>query len=67
MNGETIPISLYVDRLSLKYGMELREALIEEALLRQEAGKRKLKVTPAEIDALVKRVVADSARQAGSA
>ncbi len=66
VNGETIPISLYVDRLSLKYGLELREALIEEALLRQEAEKRKLKVTPAEIDGLVKRVLADSAKQAGS-
>jgi parvulin-like peptidyl-prolyl isomerase len=66
VNGETIPISLYVDRLSLKYGLELREALIEEVLLRQEAEKRKLKVTLAEIDGLVKRVVADSAKQAGS-
>lgn len=66
VNGETIPISRYVDRLSLKYGLELREALIEEALLRQEADKRKIKVTPAEIDALVKRVVADSAKQSGS-
>ena len=53
VNGETIPISLYVDRLSLKYGLEIREALIEETLLRQEAAKRKLQVTSAEIDGLV--------------
>ena len=65
VNGERIPLSLYLDRLSLKYGPEFREALIEETLIRQEAKRRKLTATRAEIEALVKRTVKDSATSLG--
>ncbi len=56
VNGEVIPISVYVDRLSLAYGPQLREDLVLEALLRQEAKRRKITASKAEIEAMVDRV-----------
>ncbi len=65
VNGEKISIANYVDRLSVRFAPEAREALISEALVRQEARRRKLAASPAEIDATVKRVFADNARRYG--
>lgn len=58
VNGVRIPVSTYIDRLSLGYAPQVREALIEEALVREEAARRKLTVSPAEVRALVDRVLA---------
>jgi peptidyl-prolyl cis-trans isomerase C len=63
VNGETIPLSLYVDRLSVGFAPQVREALIEEALIRQEAKRRNLSITPAEVDATVARVYGETVRQ----
>jgi parvulin-like peptidyl-prolyl isomerase len=65
VNGERIPMSLYIDRLSLAYGPQIREALIEEALISQEAKRRKISVSAAEIDATVSRTFQDSVRRFG--
>lgn len=66
VDGVTIPLSKYVDRLSLRFGPEIRETLIQEALLRAEAGRRHVTVTPAEIDAMARKTYADAVRQFGS-
>lgn len=65
VNGETIPLSLYLDRLSLRYGPEVREMLIDEAIIRQEAKRRGISVSAAELDAMVKKAYADSVKRYG--
>ncbi|MFN3653555.1 MAG: peptidyl-prolyl cis-trans isomerase [Armatimonadota bacterium] len=55
VNGEVIAVSTYVDRLSLTFGPDLREMLVEEALIRQEAKKRKITATAQEIQATADR------------
>jgi len=64
VNGEAIPLTLYVDRLSLANGPEIREVLVQEALIRQEAKRRKLAVTAAEIESAVERAYAATALNA---
>jgi parvulin-like peptidyl-prolyl isomerase len=66
VNGQAIPLSLYVDRLSLRYGPELREILIEEQLIRQECARRKITVTPQDIDAAVERTYSATVANYGS-
>lgn len=65
VNGERIPIAAYIDRLSIRYGPDVREQLIEETLIRQEARKRKLRATVAEMEAVSKRAYEASVRQYG--
>src|SRR3954447_27021724 len=65
VNGEAIPFSLYLDRLSLRYGPEVREGLIQEALVRQEAKRRGISASAADIDAVVQATFADTVRRAG--
>ena len=67
VNGVTIPVSEYIDRMSMAFGGQMREALVEEALVRSEAKKRKITATPADIDSLVKQVIASGEGQYGSA
>jgi peptidyl-prolyl cis-trans isomerase C len=55
VNGVAIPLSVYLDRLSLEHGPAMRETLVAEQLIRQEAARLKLKVTPEELDGLVER------------
>src|SRR4051812_25133997 len=66
INGEVVPVSTYVDRLSLTFGPQMREALIEETVVRQEAAKRGIKASPAEVDKVVERVYGDTLRRYGS-
>jgi peptidyl-prolyl cis-trans isomerase C len=61
VNGEAIPLSLYIDRLSLRNGPEVREMLVQELLIRQEARRRKITVTPEEINSAVERAFAATA------
>jgi parvulin-like peptidyl-prolyl isomerase len=65
VNGEAVPLSVYMDRLSLRYAPEMRETLIEEMLVRQEAKRRKLTATPAEIEKTVARAYGESVRRYG--
>lgn len=65
VNGTAIPLSLYVDRLSLRYGPEVREQLIQEALLRQEAKRRNITATAADIDTLVKKAYDETVQKVG--
>jgi foldase protein PrsA len=65
VNGDPIPISEYVDRLSLRFGPEVRETLVEEQLIRQEARRRKISATAAEINELVSRTYSESVRRYG--
>src|SRR3954447_16177346 len=65
VNGTAIPLSLYVDRLSLRYGPEVREQLVQEALLRQEAKRRNITATAADIDALVKKAYDETVQKVG--
>lgn len=55
VNGVKIPISEYVDFLSIRYGPNIREELIGWALLRQEAKRRGITATAAEVQAAVDR------------
>lgn len=66
VNGQAIPLSVYVDRLSLRYGPELREILIEEQLIRQEAARRKIIATPEEINSAVERAYSATVANYGS-
>jgi parvulin-like peptidyl-prolyl isomerase len=66
VNGEKVPITTYLDRLSLQYGPQMREALINETLLRQEARRRKVTASPAEVDAEVRRAYGESVLRAGN-
>jgi parvulin-like peptidyl-prolyl isomerase len=68
VNGERVPISVYIDRLSLAYGPQIREELIQETLISQEAKRRKITVSAAEIEAVVASTVAAtiSSPQVGS-
>lgn len=66
VNGQAIPVSAYIDRLSLRYGPELREMLIEEQLIRQEAARRKITVTPKDVDAAVERAFSATVANYGS-
>lgn len=66
VDGVSIPLSKYLDRLSLRFGPEIRETLIQEALLRAEAQRRHVTVTPADIDAMARKTYADAVRQFGS-
>lgn len=61
VNGEVIPLSLYVDRLSLRDGPTMREMLVQELLIRQEAKRRKISLTAAEISGAVERAFAATA------
>ena len=65
VNGEVIPVSVYVDRMSVAFAPQIREALVEETLLRQEGKKRGLKVTGPELDALVSRVFGQTLQRYG--
>ncbi len=65
VDGVVIPLSTYIDRLSLRYGPEIREALIEEAVLRAEAARRKIAVTPAELDGMVRKSYGEALRHYG--
>jgi parvulin-like peptidyl-prolyl isomerase len=65
VNGEKIPISTFIDRLSVEFAPQIREALIEEALIKQEAKTRGITATTPEIDAVVARVYGGSLRQYG--
>lgn len=66
VDGEVVPVSTYVDRLSLAFAPQMREMLIEETLIRREAKQRGIKVTQAEIDKLVSRAYGDTLRRYGS-
>jgi len=65
VNGERIPLSAYVDRLSLRFGPDIREQLVNEVLLRQEAKRRKLTVSAAEIDATVQKQFGETVQRLG--
>ncbi len=65
INGEKIPISTYVDRLSLQFAPQIRDQLIVETLLRQEARARKLTATPAEVDTVSRRALEENSRRYG--
>jgi len=65
VNGEAIPISLYVDRLSLRYGPDVRESLIQEVVVRQEAKRRGISASAAEIDGVVQRTYSETVRKVG--
>lgn len=65
VNGEHIPVSTYVDRLSLTFAPQMREAFIEETLLKQEAKKRGVKATAAEVEALVTKVFTQTTQRYG--
>jgi parvulin-like peptidyl-prolyl isomerase len=66
VNGEVVPISVYVDRMSLSFAPQIREALIEETLVRAEAKKRGLKAATADVDRLVSKAYGDTLRRYGS-
>ncbi|MBM3460060.1 MAG: hypothetical protein FJX77_16185, partial [Armatimonadetes bacterium] len=63
VNGEKIPLSTYVDRLSLTYAPQMRELLILETLLRQECKARKVSATPEEVAAVTQKALEDHARR----
>jgi parvulin-like peptidyl-prolyl isomerase len=65
VNGEAVTISNYVDRLSLAFAPQMREILVEEALVRQEAKRRKLAAAAAEVTAVVAQVYGETARRYG--
>lgn len=66
VNGQAIPLSLYLDRLSLRYGPELREVLIEELLIRQECVRRKITATPQDVNSAVERTFSATVANYGS-
>jgi len=66
VNGEAVTVSAYVDRLSLRFGPQIREELIADILLRQEAKQRKMAVSRAEVDAFVAKVYGETVRRMGS-
>jgi parvulin-like peptidyl-prolyl isomerase len=61
VNGEVIPLSLYMDRLSLRDGPAMREMLVQELLIRQEAKRRKISLSAAEITTAVERAFSATA------
>jgi len=65
VNGEAVPVAAYVDRLSVAFAPQMREMLVEEALVRQEAARRKLTATPADLNAVVTQVYGETARRYG--
>jgi foldase protein PrsA len=65
VNGVSIPVSEYLDRMSMAFGGQMREALVEEVLVREEAKRRKISASPAEVDAVVNRVFNDNAGRYG--
>ena len=58
-------MSNYIDRLSLRFAPDIREVLIHEALLQQEAERRKIRVTAADLDATVSKAYALTLSQFG--
>lgn len=66
VNGKPITVATYVDRLSLAFAPQMREVLIEEALVRGEAQQRGIKATAAEIDKVVSRAYGETLRRYGS-
>ncbi len=65
VNGEQISVAFAIDRLSLTYAPQLREALVMETLIQQEANRRKISATNAEVTAMVGKVFQDYALRAG--
>jgi parvulin-like peptidyl-prolyl isomerase len=53
VNGERVPVSVYIDRMSLRFAPDMREMLVYESLIRQEATRRKITVNAAEMGAAV--------------
>jgi parvulin-like peptidyl-prolyl isomerase len=53
VNGEPITVAQWEDRVALMAGQSALEALLNEALLRQEARKQGVRVTPAEINTAI--------------
>lgn len=66
VNGVAVPLSQYVDALSLRFGPEVRESLVGEEILRQECARRKITASGREKEAVVARAFQDSVQRAGS-
>jgi parvulin-like peptidyl-prolyl isomerase len=53
VNGEPITVAQWADRMTLLAGQQMLESLVGEAVVRQEARKQGVRVTPAEINTAV--------------
>lgn len=65
VNGSKVTVGSYIDRLSLAYAPGMREQLVAELLLGQEAERRKISVSAPEITALVNETLQQNERSAG--
>lgn len=65
VNGEKVTVASYIDRLSLAHAANMREQLVAETLVNQEARRRKITVTSQELTALVTRTYEETARSIG--
>lgn len=66
VNGVKIPLTEYIDALSMQYGPKVREDLIGWTLLRQEAKRRKIVVTPADVQKVVDQIYQKTVENLGS-
>jgi parvulin-like peptidyl-prolyl isomerase len=65
VNGDAIPVATYIDRLSLEFGPQVIQALMDEQLIRQEARRRGLSVSNPEIREAAANAYSESVRRFG--
>jgi foldase protein PrsA len=65
VNGEAIPLAAYLDRLSVNLGAGVRDGLIEELLVRQEAKRRRLTASAADLERVTDRIYKQTAESYG--
>jgi parvulin-like peptidyl-prolyl isomerase len=66
VNGEAITVAQWEERMSLMAGSRALDSLVLETIVRQEARRRGVRVTPAEVDAKVTEEIASLRQRVGS-
>lgn len=65
INGQVVTVGQYVDRLSLRYGVAVRESLMDDTLIGQEAKRRKMIISQKDIRARAEQTLLRAAQQFG--
>ena len=63
INGKAIPYKVYVDTLVMAHGPEVLQKLTEQEVVRQEAERLKLEITPAEVSDIALKADKDPTRR----
>src|SRR5206468_13101291 len=65
VNGDPITVGDYADELAYKWGPDAFDMLQDDILVRQEAKRRKIAASEAEVKQAVEDIVQDNARRVG--